>query len=74
MVMDIKHVTFIMKDDESWVILSCTLVLNSVLSVFFIKSWTQSCVVFILSLIIHRTFTMFLIESTLSDDQGIEVY
>jgi hypothetical protein len=74
MVMDTEPVTMIMKDDESWVILSWTFVLNSVLSVFFIKSWTQTCVVFIFSLIIHTTFTMFLIESTLSGDQGIEVY
>jgi hypothetical protein len=63
-----------MKDGESWVFLFWTLVLKSVLSVFFIRYWTQSCVVFIMSLIVHGTFTMFLIESTLSDDQGIEVY
>jgi hypothetical protein len=74
MIMDITHVTRIKKDGESQVILSWTLVLNSVLSVFSIKSWTQSCVLFILFLIIHRTFIMFLIDSTLSDDQGIEVY
>jgi hypothetical protein len=38
MVMDTEYMTMIMKDDKSWVILSWTLVLNSVLSVFFIKS------------------------------------
>jgi hypothetical protein len=67
-------VAMIMKDYESWVILSWTFVMKSVLSVLFIKSWTQSCIVFIMSLIIHGTFTMFLIESPLSDDQGIQVY
>jgi hypothetical protein len=51
-------VAMIMKNDESWVILSWTLVLNSTLSVFFIKSWTQSCVVFIMTLIVHGTFTV----------------
>jgi hypothetical protein len=38
-------VTMIMKDGESWVFLFWTLVLKSVLSVFFIRYWTQSCVV-----------------------------